>query len=324
MIAALLTNGEGASGMPEAIRLITGNTASLLDTVESAARVVESNPAVRTVGYGGAPNALGVMQCDASVMCGDTLRCGSVGALEGYLHPVSVARAVMERTPHVKLVGAGAARFAAEIGAESGEMLSPEARADYQRWLKEALPPELSGQWPNLPLSDFIWGTARPAEAPIPLASRAKPGDPKTHGTTIWLAADGRGGMAGAVSTSGWDYAYPGRLGDSPAIGAGLYVDSRYGGAGCTHCGEMTIRAGTARSVVLYIKKGATVREACGEALNDLKALKGGHLGAVVLHALTPAGEHCVVSTGHDGGVPYWYWEEGLEAAVKGAPQVIS
>jgi L-asparaginase len=128
-------------------------------------------------------------------------------------------------------------------------------------------------------------------------------------GTVVFLGLDGNGDIAAGTSTSGWAQRYPGRLGDSPVVGAGLYADNRYGACGCTHVGEMTMRACTAHSVVLYMKAGASVHEACLEAVRDLRALKGGYLGPVVIHAIDRHGTSCVVSTGPVvRGLDYYQW----------------
>jgi L-asparaginase len=133
-----------------------------------------------------------------------------------------------------------------------------------------------------------------------------------SHGTVISLVRDRSGSFGGGVSTSGWDYKYPGRLGDSPIIGAGMYVDSRYGGAACTHCGENAIRTSLARSVVLYMKKGSTVREAVAEGIEDLAALKNGFQGQVVIYAVDKHGEHFVARRYKDGPpCEYLVWCEG-------------
>jgi beta-aspartyl-peptidase (threonine type) len=295
MGAAVLTNGEGGVGIQRAVDTLANN-GSALDAVEAGIRVVELNPSVRSVGFGGAPNVLGEMECDAAIMCGATLCTGAVGALKNYFHAISVARKVIERTPHVMLVGEGAAIFAAEIGEKKGNLLSDEARADYEQWLKDHVPPDVLTRWPDVPLVPIVWPSAEPSHS---------------LGTTIFLVRTNNGNLAGGVSTSGWAYKYPGRLGDSPIIGAGLYVDNRYGAVACTHTGEMTIRAGTSRVVIAYMKKGATLPEACHEALDDLRALKGGYLGPVVVHAMDAAGTPCVVGMGLDKS-HYWFWGEGV------------
>lgn len=298
MIPFILTNNEGAIGAPvsaEALR----NKQTALDAIEMGVRVVEEDPSVRTVGRGGAPNLLGQVECDASIMCGRTQRTGAVGALQDYLHPLSVARQVMERTPHVMLVGAGAARFASEIGAERSDMLTAEAREEYERWKDAHLTHDMRLQWPGGPLAGLL---APKAAQDIAL------------GTTCFLAGDDHGDLAGGVSTSGWAYKYPGRLGDSPLIGAGLYVDNRFGAVACTHTGEMAIRAGTSRAVVAYMKKGAQVRDACLEAMDDLSNLRGGFLGSVVVHAVDRTGQPCVVCRGLKSPARYRYWAAGLSS----------
>jgi L-asparaginase len=297
MTPFILTNEEGRSGTPvSAEALKTGRAA--LDAIEDGIREVERNPDVRSVGYGGAPNLLGQMECDASIMCGRTQRSGAIGALQGFRHPISAARKVMERTPHVMLVGEGAARFAEEMGLERGEMLSPEAREAYERWKQERVPAELRERWPDGPMAGLLAPTVA---------------DDIALGTTCFLARDAKGDCAGGVSTSGWAYKYPGRLGDSPIIGAGLYVDNRFGAAACTHTGEMAVRAGTSRAVVAYMKKGASVREACLEALDDLRHLKGGFLGSVVIHAVDATGTPHVVCLDMKQPAQYRWWADGMQ-----------
>jgi L-asparaginase len=179
------------------------------------------------------------------------------------------------------LVGPGAARFAQETGAERAEMLTAEAAQAYQDWMRRRVAEADSGRMRRAPLAGYAW------KAGYDVASK---------GTVVFLVRDRQGRIAAGTSTSGWAYRYPGRLGDSPIIGAGLYADNRYGACGCTHVGEMTIRAGTARSVVTYMKMGATVEEACAEALRDLADLKGGFLGPVMIHAMDRHGRTCVAA----------------------------
>jgi L-asparaginase len=230
-------------------------------------------------------------------MDGATGRTGAVGNLRGFLHAVTVARQVMDRLPHVMLVSEGAERFAREIGAQRAEMLTEEARARYERWMMEHAPASVQAKLSDAGLVPLAWESSREMTA---------------GGTVVFLGLDGNGDIAAGTSTSGWAQRYPGRLGDSPIVGAGLYADNRYGACGCTHVGEMTIRACTARSVVLYMKAGASVREACLEAVRDLRSLKGGYLGPVIIHAIDRHGSPCVVSTGPVvRGLDYSYWGGG-------------
>lgn len=292
----ILANSAAGVGMAAAKAALEAGRPAL-DVVEAGIRPVELDPTVRSVGVGGWPNLLGQVELDASIMDGRTLRTGAVGALRGYLHPISVARQVLERLPHVFLVGEGAARFAAEIGAEAGETLTDEARREWEAWLAERVPAAVRASWPDVPLIPWARLTADPETA---------------GGTTTWLVQDRAGDIATGVSTCGWAYKYPGRLGDSPVIGAGSYADNRYGAAACTGMGELTIRAGTARSIVVYMKMGMSVEEACQEALADLRSLRRDWKGGVTIHAMDAWGRSYVVSIGRDKPLSYWAWTEGM------------
>jgi beta-aspartyl-peptidase (threonine type) len=275
----VFTNCEGRVGLSAAKAALAGGGRAL-DAVEAGIRVVEADLSVVSVGKGGSPDLLGTMACDAAVMDGSTLQAGSVGAVRNCLHAVSLARKVMEKLPHVMLVADGAERFAREAGFEPTEMLAAAARERYRKFLADNVPPGELKRWPDVPLADAAWASTRDA-----------------GGTVVCLVRDDEGNIAAGTSTSGWAFRYPGRLGDSPIVGAGLYADTRHGACGCTHVGEMTIRAGTARSVVLYMKKGAAVDDACREALCDLRDLKGGFLGAVMVHAMDRDGRACCAAT---------------------------
>lgn len=283
----VIMNGEATPGIGRAVELLKTGGAPL-DVVEESIKIVETDPSIHTVGYNSPPNALGVMQLDASCMNGDTLETGAVGALEGIVHPISVAREMMRRLPHVMLVGEGARQFAKECGFEEGDSLSPEMKAKYDEWKAKNLK--------------------------SPLVSMFDPAVGKgSHGTVICLVRDANGSFGGGISTSGWDYKYPGRLGDSPVIGAGLYVDSRYGAAACTHCGENAIRTSLARSVVLYMKKGASVTEAVAEGMEDLASLRGGFQGQVVIYAADKEGNYFIGRRYKEGGsCMYYLWCDGM------------
>lgn len=292
----LLANGEGKAGV-EAARAALLDHSTALDAVEQGIRAVEADPTVHSVGLGGAPNLEGEVECDAAIMDGETLQAGAVGALKGYLHAISAARQVMERLPHNFLVGEGAARFCREIGAEETIMLTSEAAAEHKRWIAKHVPPELLADWPDTSLAEFAWASAR---------GHAR------RGTTVFMAIDEQGNIAGGTSTSGWARKYPGRLGDTPIVGAGLYVDNRYGACACTHTGEMTIRAATAHSVVQYLRYGDSLEAACGRAARDLAFLKGGCLGPVVIHAINNLGIPCVAATEEmPDDIVYYRWSLG-------------
>jgi len=295
----VVTSEGGEVGIEAAIEILRRG-GSALDAVEAATRLVEADLNNHTVGAGGWPNLLGQVELDASITDGRTLASGAVGALRGYRHPISVARRVMEELPHVLLVGEGAARFAAEVGAEAGELLTPEARRGWEAWLAENVPAIVRQGWPPAQLAPWARLTADPT---LP------------RGTVNVLARDRAGHLAVAVSTSGWAWKYPGRLGDSPIVGAGNYCDDRYGAAACTGTGEWTIRCATARSVVLYQRFGYTLEEACREAARDLSRLERNRVGGWVhIVALDREGRPCGMATGPvpDAYARYTVWQEGM------------
>lgn len=274
---------------------------SALDAVEACARIVEADPADESVGYGGLPNVLGVVELDASIVDGTTHAAGSVAALTGYLHPISVARAVMERLPHVMLVGAGAARFAAEIGAEERELLTPGSRRKWVDRLRDA------GHTPASIAKLRALG-------PVVLDMVTE------RGTVNFIAIDKRGNVASAVTTSGWGFKYPGRVGDSPIIGAGHYSDTRYGGAACTGFGELAMRNVTTKVAVDRLARGESAASVAEAAIADANALTshGSRLNIVVLAA---NGDHAAATT--KTGVQYAYQTVGMTRAALRARTVV-
>ncbi|HSW94670.1 MAG TPA: isoaspartyl peptidase/L-asparaginase [Patescibacteria group bacterium] len=289
VIPTIVSSGNGRGALATGIGILAkGGTA--LDAVEACARIVEADPADDTVGYGGLPNVLGVVELDASIVDGTTHAAGSVAALTGYLHPITVARAVMERLPHVMLVGAGAVRFAAEIGAEAGELLTPESREKWVERLRDA------GHTPA--------SIARAAALGPVVADMVT-----ERGTVNFVALDARGNIASAVTTSGWGFKYPGRVGDSPIIGAGHYSDTRFGGAACTGFGELAMRNVTAKTAVDRLARGESAAAVAEKAIADANALvsHGSRLNIVVLAA---NGEHAAATTKR--GVRYAYQSVGM------------
>jgi len=249
---------------------------SALDAVEAGARWAESDLCNPTVGRCGNPDRDGVLSLDASIMDGDG-RCGSVAALSDIAHPVSVARRVMEQTPHVMLVGEGAQQFAVQQGFERKKLLTPEAEKAWREWLKTAqYTPEINAE------------------------RRSRPGDSSNHDTLGMLAIDAQGRLAGACTTSGMAWKMHGRVGDSPIIGAGLYVDNEVGAATASGVGEEMIRNAASFLVVELMRQGRTPAQACREAIDRVvrkrpeasKTLqvcflamnKQGEVGAYALH----------------------------------------
>jgi isoaspartyl peptidase/L-asparaginase-like protein (Ntn-hydrolase superfamily) len=276
-------------GLPLGMEVLRAG-GSALDAVEVALRACEDNLADRYVGTGGLPNAQGVVELDASLMVASSRRFGAVGALQGYPHPISVARAVLERLPqHCLLVGEGAALFAAECGFTTAELLTDESR----RAFREALAPSAESVEGEATASTP--GDERYRLAALELVERLTPHD-GPWGTINVLALDRAGELVVGVSTSGYPWKYPGRIGDSAIPGAGVWGDLPGGGAACTGRGELSMRSGTARSVVDALAGGADVEAACRAALADAGTLPDEFRTELRVLALTPDGRHGAAS----------------------------
>ncbi len=265
--------GVGANGA--AWKVLTAG-GSALDAVEAGARWAEADLCNATVGRCGNPDRDGVLTLDSCIMAGDG-RCGSVAALEDIEHPVSVARAVMEKTPHVMLVGEGAQQFAVSQGFAKKRLITPEAEQRWREWLKTAeYRPQINAERARLP------------------------GNKENHDTLGILALDANGNLAGACTTSGMAFKMHGRVGDSPIIGAGLYVDNDVGAATASGQGEEMIRNAASHLVVELMRQGRSPAQACREAIQRVvrkrpeasKTLqvcflamnKAGEVGAFALH----------------------------------------
>jgi len=247
-------------GLADAIEVLR-NGGSAMDAAIAAVRVVEDNLEDAGVGTGGTPNILGQVELDATVMDGKTLAAGAVGAVKGYPHPIDIARKVMEETPHVFLVGAGAELFASKYGFERSELLTEASR---DAW--KARVDGLSGQGGDVYEDSYELFMDAVREWTTLLHD-------EIFGTTNVIARDANGDIACAVSTSGWGFKWPGRLGDSPVIGAGNYADNRFGAAACTGRGEMAIRCASAFSVVSNMRHGQSLEESLRTAMTDLHHL---------------------------------------------------
>jgi len=213
---------------------VLSNGGRALYAVESGVQVPEADPVVRSVGYGGRPDRDGHVTLDACIM-DEYSNCGSVAFLEGIKHPVSVARLVMTKTPHIMLVGDGALQFALENGFSKENLLTDDSEKDWKDWLKN------TGYQPKI--------------------------NNQNHDTIGMLALDLTGNLSGACTTSGLSYKMHGRVGDSPLIGAGLFVDNEVGAATATGIGEEVIRISGSHLIVELMRQGITPQEACQEAV---------------------------------------------------------
>lgn len=230
----------GKAANERALETLTSG-GSALDAVEQGIRLTESS-GNGSVGLSGRPNAAGVVQLDACIMSGPEHRAGSVAGIEGIVHPISAARRVMEKTPHVMLVGQGARLFAIEQGLEA---VNSDATTRHE-----------------------AWHAARMAEQANPSTKSSG----QDHDTIALLVLNADGTVAGGCSTSGLSGKLPGRVGDSPIIGSGLYVDNEVGAAGATGVGENVMRYCGTFLVVELMRQGLTPTEACTEALRRMAA----------------------------------------------------
>ena len=232
--------------------LAKGGTA--IDAVEKGVVVVENDPSNQTVGIGGFPDREGNVTLDACIMKGDG-GCGSVAFLQDIKNPISVARKVMEETPHIMLVGSGAKKFAIEQGFKTENLLTDKTKEDYLNWLKT------SDYTPKINIEN--------------------------HDTISTLALDANGKIAGACTTSGAAWKMHGRVGDSPLIGAGLFVDEEAGAAAATGLGEAVIRTAGSAMVVEAMRNGLSPFDACKEVVDRIrrkhKSLKDLQVGFLAL-----------------------------------------
>jgi L-asparaginase len=294
----LLANAEAWPGFETTVDLLRRDGAGI-DAMVAGIAKVEREAKVRSVGYGGWPNMLGEMEFDAGVMDGTTRDVGAVGAVPGTLPVSALAHEVMKHLPHVMLTGAGARRFATERGFALDQVLHPDSKRVWWEKLEKEMSPEQRAAFPDIPLA--------------PLSNTIT--DPeRVRDTTVFLGRDVGENIGVVTSTSGWAWKYPGRLGDSPIPGAGFYADSRYGAAACTHTGEMTMRCGTSRSIVLAMRLGYSLADAIKLAVEELSELKSGFLAGVVIHAMDAKGNHQVVNYRCDEEIRYWYWDERMAA----------
>jgi len=258
----------GRAANAEAWKILSSG-GNVLDAVEAGVKVPEADPENHSVGYGGYPDRDGKVTLDACIMDGN-LNCGSVAFLEHIVHPISVAKLVMEKTPHIMLVGDGALQFALANGFQKENLLTPESEKAWKEWLKTSK-------------YEPIINIENQKKDPKDL-----PGGPHNHDTIGMLAIDAKGMMGGACTTSGAAWKLHGRVGDSPIIGAGLYVDGEAGAATSSGLGEEVIRTCGSHAVVEMMRSGTKPEDACKKVVErivkrDVERAKGLQVGFLAL-----------------------------------------
>jgi N4-(beta-N-acetylglucosaminyl)-L-asparaginase len=254
---------------------------SVLDGVEKGINVPESDPNVTSVGYGGLPNAEGVVELDAAIMDGTRHRAGSVCNLHSIKNPISVARQVLEKTRHTTLAGDGAFRFALRMGFRPEQLLTPES---LKKWL----------EWKANPHHETFWIT------------------PDNHDTIGFVATDGKGHMVSGCSTSGLAWKIPGRVGDSPLVGCGVYADDNAGAASATGDGDLMTNYCTSVSIVHLMARGASPQEACVELLQHMvKTVPSNKDGECCVLAMNNRGEIGAASMKSSYRLKYAVWRNG-------------
>lgn len=296
----VISSLNGLRSIQKAMDIMKGN-GDTLDAVIAAVNVVEDDPNDRTVGYGGLPNEEGVVELDASVMHGPTRRAGAVASLRDIKNPSKVAKLVLEKSNHVLLVGEGALRFALAHGFKRENLLTEESREIWIRWKERLSDRDNWGPGLDSPQTK-ISRIQDEREKQLAIMAEAYIQLPPT-GTINCLAVNEKGDISGTTTTSGLAFKIPGRVGDSPLIGCGLYVDNDIGAAGATGRGEDCIKINGAHTIVELMRQGKSPTDACTEALkrivrnynNDMKKLSQ---VSMEFYALNKSGEY--------GGASLW------------------
>lgn len=262
-------------------------TGSLMDAVEKAINAVEDDPNIHTVGYGGYPNQDGDVELDAAIMNGTTHRAGSVCNLHTIKNPISVARALMDNTYHTTIAGAGALKFAREMGFVSVDLLTPQSRAAWEAWKRD-------------PNHQTYW---LPGHSPTNAAN---------HDTVGMLGYDGKGHVVAGCSTSGLAWKIPGRVADSPIVGCGLYADDNVGAASATGDGDAMTNYCLSFLVVMLMGQGLSPQQACEESLRHMARTdpKTTSIQAAVI-AVSNRGAVGAAQMRADSHFQYGVWVEG-------------
>jgi N4-(beta-N-acetylglucosaminyl)-L-asparaginase len=283
------TWSDSFSCVTTAARVMHGG-GSLMDAVEKAVNTIEDDPAIQSVGYGGLPNADGVVELDAAIMDGTSRRAGSVCNLHEIKNPISVARKVMEKTHHTTLAGAGALQFAIEMGFDRTQLLTPQS---LEAWIK----------WKSDPHRHTYWlSGAQPKRAP-------------NHDTVGLLGYDGHGRVAAGCSTSGLAFKIPGRVADSPLVGCGLYADDNAGAAAATGDGDVMTNYCTSFFIVMLMAQGRSAQDACEACLQHMAKSdpNSKDIQAAVI-AIDKHGRVGAASMRADSHFQYGVWRDGSSA----------
>ena len=270
--SVVISSYNGLHACARAMEMLKSG-ADTLDAVIAGVNIVEEDPNDHSVGYGGLPNEEGVVELDASVMHGPSRRCGSVASIRNVKTPSKVAKTVMQETDHIMLVGDGATRFAKEMGFPQVELLTDDARLAWMVWKKSLRDPEGHSNWSSELEAGKPSAWLRKAFPGVDADKLAWAEQVALHpptGTINCLAVNAKAEMSGVTTTSGLAWKIPGRVGDSPIVGAGLYVDQEVGGAGSTGRGEENIRVCGAHTIVENMRRGMTPREACLDVLQRI------------------------------------------------------
>ncbi len=247
-VPRIVSSTNGLRGVARAFEMMQRGD-DTLDAIIAGVNIQELDPDDDSVGLGGLPNADGVVQLDASCMHGPTRRAGSVGCIEDIATPSLVAKAIMDYTDHIMLAGQDARKFAIEMGFTPQNLLTPRSRQNWLRWRAKQNPTDF-----RLDYDDDV-------------AIRF------THGTINMNAVNASGDMSSVTTTSGMAYKVPGRVGDSPIIGAGQYCDQTVGAAGSTGRGEANIKACGGFLIVEFMRQGIAPEQACLKALERVVAM---------------------------------------------------
>jgi N4-(beta-N-acetylglucosaminyl)-L-asparaginase len=272
----VISSANGLAACQKAREMIDGG-ADTLDAVIAGVNIVELDPNETSVGYGGLPNEDGVPELDASVMHGPTRRCGAVAAIRGIKTPSKIAKLVMENTTHEMIVGEGALRFAKAFGYQEEDLLTEKSRLAWLVWKQSLRSPNAFNNWVSMDQNMKAENTPlKGLKAMFPQVDDnmlAWAWDKAIHppyGTINCLSLNEKGEMSGVTTTSGLAWKIPGRVGDSPIIGAGLYLDQDVGGAGSTGLGEENIRISGGHTIVENMRHGMHPREAVLDALKRI------------------------------------------------------